>query len=148
MEKRSSSSNFKVEDGMMQMRPANSSASFGVEETEEPTQQEIRVLTPHDLEVLKRHPDIPLDRHGNPTSIGSIVHASGTCKPCAFVHTCMCTSGIQCEFCHFPHKRGKHPRPSKKKRERYQNIIKRCNTEIGGSDGEADADADAGPNGL
>mmetsp|Transcript_111899 Transcript_111899/g.316850 ORF Transcript_111899/g.316850 Transcript_111899/m.316850 type:complete len:319 (+) Transcript_111899:75-1031(+) len=133
-DKISSSSNFMVEDGvgMMQLRPANSGASFGGEETEDLTQQEIRVLTPLDLEVLKQHPDIPLDRHGNPTSIGSIVHHSGTCKPCAFVHTCMCTSGIQCEFCHFPHKRGKHPRPSKKKRERYQNIINRCNTEQDG----------------
>ncbi|CAD7964412.1 unnamed protein product, partial [Amoebophrya sp. A25] len=34
-------------------------------------------------------------------SLGSKLHAIGTCKPCAFVHRPEgCTNGKQCEFCH------------------------------------------------
>jgi len=33
-------------------------------------------------------------------SAGSVSHASGECKPCAFFHTVGCTSGVHCEFCH------------------------------------------------
>jgi hypothetical protein len=33
-------------------------------------------------------------------SVGSALHAEGTCKPCAFVHTKGCENGTQCEFCH------------------------------------------------
>ncbi|KAF4733364.1 hypothetical protein FOZ62_010763, partial [Perkinsus olseni] len=34
-------------------------------------------------------------------SIGSRLHASGTCKPCAwFYHASGCRHGAQCEFCH------------------------------------------------
>lgn len=36
---------------------------------------------------------------GIPT-IGSAGHASGTCRPCAFVHTKGCVNGAQCSFCH------------------------------------------------
>lgn len=33
-------------------------------------------------------------------SIGSVHHALGNCKPCAFVHTKGCSSGKACQFCH------------------------------------------------
>jgi len=33
-------------------------------------------------------------------SAGSVSHALGTCKPCAFVHTKGCRSGAGCKFCH------------------------------------------------
>ncbi|EER08497.1 hypothetical protein Pmar_PMAR015916 [Perkinsus marinus ATCC 50983] len=34
-------------------------------------------------------------------SIGSRLHASGMCKPCAwYYHACGCRHGAQCEFCH------------------------------------------------
>lgn len=33
-------------------------------------------------------------------SAGSAKHASGTCRPCAFVHSKGCVSGIECLFCH------------------------------------------------
>jgi len=36
---------------------------------------------------------------GVPT-VGSVLHAAGGCKPCAFVHTKGCNSGEGCLFCH------------------------------------------------
>jgi hypothetical protein len=43
---------------------------------------------------------------GAPTSIGSLLHASGRCKPCtAFMpgRPENCRRGIRCHYCHFPH---------------------------------------------
>jgi len=37
-------------------------------------------------------PDMP--------TFGSAWHRLGTCKPCAFMHTKGCGSGVECEFCH------------------------------------------------
>lgn len=33
-------------------------------------------------------------------SKGSSLHASGKCRPCAFLHTKGCENGLNCEFCH------------------------------------------------
>jgi len=33
-------------------------------------------------------------------TLGSALHESGRCKPCAFVHTKGCASGESCAFCH------------------------------------------------
>lgn len=33
-------------------------------------------------------------------SVGSALHSSGRCKPCAFVHSKGCASGQACQFCH------------------------------------------------
>jgi len=33
-------------------------------------------------------------------SVGSGEHAAGCCKPCAFLHTKGCESGLACKFCH------------------------------------------------
>jgi len=33
-------------------------------------------------------------------SAGSIGHAAGRCKPCAFVHSKGCENGLACQFCH------------------------------------------------
>lgn len=33
-------------------------------------------------------------------SAGSALHDAGRCKPCAFVHSRGCGSGVDCEFCH------------------------------------------------
>nr|PVC53987.1 hypothetical protein MACL_00003394 [Theileria orientalis] len=48
---------------------------------------------------------IPLDDNGKLTSIGSVRHLIGDCKPCAFNrhHTKTCMNGIRCNFCHFDH---------------------------------------------
>lgn len=34
------------------------------------------------------------------SSLGSVGHEQGTCKPCAFLHSKGCTSGKNCQFCH------------------------------------------------
>mmetsp|Transcript_13986 Transcript_13986/g.35115 ORF Transcript_13986/g.35115 Transcript_13986/m.35115 type:complete len:238 (+) Transcript_13986:70-783(+) len=34
------------------------------------------------------------------TSVGSLKHGSGTCKPCAFFHKTGCANGPACPFCH------------------------------------------------
>lgn len=36
----------------------------------------------------------------NFSSIGSMGHAAGTCKPCAFLHSKGCRMGPACEYCH------------------------------------------------
>jgi len=69
---------------------------------------------------------VPKDENGNPTSLGSANHFEGGCKPCLFVvqHR-ECRNGIDCTFCHFPHKRasaGKRGR-LRKYMERAENII-------------------------
>jgi len=48
---------------------------------------------------------IPHDAQGRPTSIGSLGHAQGLCKPCVFAHHASksCLNGIACSFCHFEH---------------------------------------------
>jgi len=33
-------------------------------------------------------------------SVGSSAHAAGCCRPCAFLHTKGCESGLACKFCH------------------------------------------------
>jgi len=34
------------------------------------------------------------------SSVGSLKHGSGTCKPCAFFHKTGCANGMACAFCH------------------------------------------------
>lgn len=48
---------------------------------------------------------VPRDAHGLPTSIGSIGHMQGVCKPCVFANhaTKACMNGVACPFCHFEH---------------------------------------------
>eukprot|EP00933_Yihiella_yeosuensis_P029461 TRINITY_DN23105_c0_g1_i1.p1 TRINITY_DN23105_c0_g1~~TRINITY_DN23105_c0_g1_i1.p1 ORF type:complete len:295 (-),score=68.59 TRINITY_DN23105_c0_g1_i1:227-1111(-) len=48
-------------------------------------------------------------------SKGSAGHASGDCKPCAFLHTKGCASGADCDFCHLCPK-GEKQRRQKEKR--------------------------------
>lgn len=48
---------------------------------------------------------VPRDMRGLLTSIGSVQHAQGTCKPCLFAHHASkaCANGVACVFCHFEH---------------------------------------------
>jgi len=48
---------------------------------------------------------VPRTPSGTPTSIGSLEHADGTCKPCLFAYhaTKACANGLACLFCHFEH---------------------------------------------
>lgn len=58
---------------------------------------------------------VPLDAMGMPTSIGSIGHMQGICKPCVFAHHAskVCGNGVACIFCHFEHA------PKQKRRQRH-----------------------------
>jgi len=62
---------------------------------------------------------VPRDEEGELTSVGSILHARGTCKPCVFAHSerKACKSGASCTFCHFEHAPKRRLRVCKKKRE-------------------------------
>eukprot|EP00747_Dinoflagellata_sp_TGD_P195199 gnl/TRDRNA2_/TRDRNA2_63517_c0_seq1.p1 gnl/TRDRNA2_/TRDRNA2_63517_c0~~gnl/TRDRNA2_/TRDRNA2_63517_c0_seq1.p1 ORF type:complete len:315 (+),score=59.18 gnl/TRDRNA2_/TRDRNA2_63517_c0_seq1:57-1001(+) len=51
-------------------------------------------------------------------SVGSMGHAIGRCKPCAFVHTTGCASGASCVFCHLCE-------PGEKKRRRKDKLASR-----------------------
>lgn len=102
-------------------------------ETEEAIQRQkdaIRTEVGDDLEKLRAR--VPRDRDGNPTSIGSVGHAAGSCRACIFVNSkAGCTNGPSCGFCHFPHKRRRNKvRPCKGKRERHSKLLARLCAEI------------------
>mmetsp|Transcript_16203 Transcript_16203/g.45008 ORF Transcript_16203/g.45008 Transcript_16203/m.45008 type:complete len:290 (-) Transcript_16203:101-970(-) len=66
---------------------------------------------------------VPLDAEGKPTSIGSMKHEAGLCKPCVFFPSVIgCSNGITCLFCHITHARAQR-RQCKNKRERYKKLI-------------------------
>lgn len=47
-----------------------------------------------------QEPSLPLEHKDHMPSVGSVGHAEGTCRPCAFVFKKGCDSGSQCTFCH------------------------------------------------
>jgi hypothetical protein len=49
------------------------------------------------------YPYIPLDEEGNVTSMGSILHFEGSCKPCAFIKKDRCHKKDLCIYCHLAH---------------------------------------------
>jgi len=53
------------------------------------------------------------------TTVGSVGHDDGACKPCIFWTKHQCSNGYECPFCHLSHKGQKtvRNRPSKKTRE-------------------------------
>mmetsp|Transcript_87938 Transcript_87938/g.283951 ORF Transcript_87938/g.283951 Transcript_87938/m.283951 type:complete len:285 (+) Transcript_87938:60-914(+) len=66
---------------------------------------------------------VPLDAEGKPTSIGTMKHEAGLCKPCVFFPSEIgCSNGITCLFCHITHARAQR-RLCKNKRERYKKLI-------------------------
>jgi hypothetical protein len=78
-----------------------------------------------DHEVSQRlYPYIPLDDQGNLTSLGSIAHFDGSCKPCAFLKKDRCHKKDVCLYCHFDHDvsipKTQRTRKSKKKRMRIK----------------------------
>mmetsp|Transcript_28666 Transcript_28666/g.89123 ORF Transcript_28666/g.89123 Transcript_28666/m.89123 type:complete len:387 (-) Transcript_28666:59-1219(-) len=77
---------------------------------------------------------VPRDANGELTSKGSIGHANGTCKVCIFASSTIgCTNGVNCSFCHLPHKPGKRKtklRPCKGKRERYRKLLTRLTYQV------------------
>jgi hypothetical protein len=109
------------------------------EDSADPTQLEVDVhseegdlawqqgdqdVTDDELSALIPH--IPLGENGELTSVGSIKHVEGSCKPCAFVYTRVgCKKNIRCEFCHILHRRKDRRRLGRQKRERYRDLISR-----------------------
>jgi len=75
-----------------------------------------------------------LDEQGNPTSVGSATHYEGTCKPCLFLTTHReCRNGLNCTFCHFPHKRQSAGKRGRFRRymERAESLIDNDPTQLG-----------------
>lgn len=65
---------------------------------------------------------VPLDEAGSYTSVGSIGHANGDCKPCAYWFKGVCAHGVMCRRCHIVHsgQKSKRLRPSKQARQRIR----------------------------
>eukprot|EP00746_Dinoflagellata_sp_MGD_P090143 gnl/MRDRNA2_/MRDRNA2_35571_c0_seq1.p1 gnl/MRDRNA2_/MRDRNA2_35571_c0~~gnl/MRDRNA2_/MRDRNA2_35571_c0_seq1.p1 ORF type:complete len:314 (+),score=59.85 gnl/MRDRNA2_/MRDRNA2_35571_c0_seq1:63-1004(+) len=55
-------------------------------------------------------------------SLGSAGHSDGTCKRCCFFPKGRCSSGADCEFCHFEHEKRARKATSKKKREKEKKV--------------------------
>lgn len=70
---------------------------------------------PLDASLLQH---VPVDEQGAYTSIGSVGHAEGVCKPCVFAHHAekICANGVQCRFCHFEHEPKRRMRLRKQRR--------------------------------
>jgi len=71
------------------------------------------------------YPYIPIDDEGSVTSLGTILHASGACKPCMFWKKGRCHKKDLCLYCHIDSehaisKPAGHVRPSKSKRMRLR----------------------------
>jgi len=45
-------------------------------------------------------PSCPAPGTAELPSLGSYLHRTGDCKPCAFLHTKGCENGLRCQFCH------------------------------------------------
>jgi len=102
-------------------------------ETERAVQRQkerIRAEFGDDLDKLRGH--VPQDTEGNPTSIGSVGHAAGSCKACIWVTSKSgCNNGVSCRFCHFPHKlRRSKVRPCKGQRDRHLKLLERVLAQI------------------
>lgn len=85
-----------------------------VEEDQEPEQEKVSEDEPIES-VLAR---VPYDELGNPTSLGSLGHALGECRPCAFLGSEQrpCQNGARCPFCHLPHPAKRRIRLCRRKR--------------------------------
>lgn len=84
------------------------------EEGQEPEHEKVSEDEPIES-VLAR---IPYDELGRPTSIGSLSHALGECRPCAFLGSEQrpCQNGARCPFCHLPHPAKRRIRLCRRKR--------------------------------
>jgi hypothetical protein len=72
-------------------------------EYDAPCQQESSFNLPADMpRVLMLSQALPEPALGSPDvpTVGSVSHHTGDCKPCAFLYTKGCQSGVQCTFCH------------------------------------------------
>merc|ERR1712241_838033 len=88
---------------------------------------------------------LPLTTSGHPSSIGSLMHADGACRPCRSILLGQdCPRGFRCRFCHLEHStlscllqpgssrfnEDNRSRPSKAKRDRYKEIVQQMEADI------------------
>lgn len=94
----------------------NSVAEYDEEDDDDNTNGIQLLLAQEGIEALLER--VPAREDGSLTSVGSIVHEDGTCKPCVFAHSerKKCQNGIRCVFCHFAHPPKRRMRFCKKKR--------------------------------
>merc|ERR1740122_837233 len=61
---------------------------------------------------------VPRDEEGRPTSIGSLRHSLGDCRPCAYSGSVQrpCLNSVRCGFCHLPHSPKRRIRLCRRKR--------------------------------
>lgn len=93
---------------------AEDDGDFSEAEAREPEQVKVSDDEPMES-VLAR---VPYDEAGEPTSIGSLAHALGECRPCAFLGSEQrpCQNGARCPFCHLPHPTKRRIRLCRRKR--------------------------------
>lgn len=106
------------------------------------------VIAAQDSKEIRKH--VPLDKSGNLTSIGSIMHCkeevSTHCRPCIFWSKRRCGKGHLCLHCHYKHPNieGKRLRASKATRERRAKLLAKsridCDDDagVGSSQGSVD----------
>lgn len=109
-----------------------------------------------DVSIAAAVPPMP---SGEPSSMGSVFHASGQCRPCRHILVNkLCRDGLKCIFCHLPHNtvtqqvaasfacldeedglddeghnsdgRGGRFRPCKAKRNHYRKAVKKIEEEV------------------
>merc|ERR1719215_1999369 len=101
------------------------------------------LVAEEDLEAAQAEPlesllaRVPRDKDGQPLSIGSLRHADGDCRPCAYFGNAQrpCLNGIRCTFCHFSHSPKRRVQLCRRKRIEMRTAV-------------ANAVAEAGPEGL
>jgi len=95
-----------AEEEMMQLRPQEREP-----ESQEPLES-----------ILAR---VPRDQDGQPLSLGSVRHALGDCRPCAYFANRHrpCENGVRCSFCHFQHAPKRRLRLCRRKRLEMREIV-------------------------
>lgn len=75
---------------------------------------------------------MPVNENGETSSVGSLAHLAGNCRPCATFARGACSEGILCHRCHFLHgaKPSAAKRPSKNKRNQYRILVDQFMTRI------------------
>eukprot|EP00747_Dinoflagellata_sp_TGD_P154397 gnl/TRDRNA2_/TRDRNA2_177496_c0_seq2.p1 gnl/TRDRNA2_/TRDRNA2_177496_c0~~gnl/TRDRNA2_/TRDRNA2_177496_c0_seq2.p1 ORF type:complete len:305 (-),score=50.67 gnl/TRDRNA2_/TRDRNA2_177496_c0_seq2:144-1058(-) len=96
---------------------------------------------------------IPLNKHGELASVGSIKHDRGMCRPCAYWFKSVCVHSILCSHCHLPHEgqKSKRVRPSKQSRQRMrarQMNMRAAQGEATGGEAESEGDDDGVASGV